>query len=400
MALSAETVAIVGEKTEQAVDILEEKGIDLWITFVRETTQVRDPMLDPLLGLDLTWISALLIHRSGERVAIVGRYDRDNVERLGAYDRVIAYDQSIKRDLLETIQGFDPQQIALNYSEDDPASDGLTVGLFRRLSSILTDTPYASRLTSAESVIAAVRGRKTPAEIKLIQAAVDRTEDAIERLSQVLRPGMTDMEIADFLHDFLKENGYGSSWAWDACPVVTVGPESSFGHGMPSGLKTERGNLVHIDFGVSRQGFVSDLQRTWYLPEPGEVDVPPDVAEAWEAVTQALEAGRAALKPGAKGWEVDAVARETLIAAGYPEFMHAYGHQVGRTAHDGATVLGPKWDRYGSSIEGEVEVGNVFAIELGVKVAGRGYVSREENVVVKEDGAVYLSTPQPEVWIL
>jgi hypothetical protein len=148
MALSDETVAIVGEKTEQAVEILREKGVDLWITLVRETSQVRDPMLDPLLGLDLTWISTLLIHRSGERVAIVGRYDRDNVERLGAYDRVIAYDQSIRRDLLETIQGFDPQQIAINYSEDDPASDGLTYGLFRRLSNILADTPYASRLVS------------------------------------------------------------------------------------------------------------------------------------------------------------------------------------------------------------------------------------------------------------
>jgi Xaa-Pro aminopeptidase len=80
--------------------------------------------------------------------------------------------------------------------------------------------------------------------------------------------------------------------------------------------------------------------------------------------------------------------------------MHAYGHQVGRTAHDGATVLGPKWDRYGTSIEGDVEVGNVFAIELGVKVEGRGYVSREENVVIEDEGAVYLSTPQPEVWVL
>jgi Xaa-Pro aminopeptidase len=400
MALSAETVAIVSEKTEQAVDILNEKGIDLWLTFVRETTQVRDPMLDPLLGLDLTWLSALLIHRSGERIAIVGRYDRDNVENLGAYNRVIAYDQSIKPSLMETIQTLDPQQIAINYSDDDPASDGLTHGLFRRLSHMLANTPYASRLVSAESVIVAVRGRKTQTEIELIQAAIDRTEDAIDSLTQILRPGMTDLEIADFLHDFLKQNGYGSSWAWDACPVVTVGPESSFGHGMPSGLKTERGNLVHIDFGISRHGFVSDLQRTWYLPEPGEAQIPPDVQDAWAAVTAALEAGRNALKPGAKGWEVDAAARETLIAAGYPEFMHAYGHQVGRTAHDGATVLGPKWDRYGTSIEGDVEVGNVFAIELGVKVEGRGYVSREENVVIEDEGAVYLSTPQPEVWVL
>jgi len=169
---------------------------------------------------------------------------------------------------------------------------------------------------------------------------------------------------------------------------------------MPTGLRAKPGSLVHIDFGLSRQGFVADLQRTWYLrAEPREA-VPADVTAAWDAVTRALEAGRAALKPGARGWEVDAAARQSLVADGYPEFMHAFGHHIGRTAHDGATVLGPKWERYGTSIEGVIEAGNVFAIELGVAVPGRGYVSREEDVVVKVDGAHYLGEQQEELWTI
>ena len=56
---------IIHEKLDQAVDVLEEKEIDLWITFVRETTHVGDPCLDLLLGLDLTWQSALMISRTG-----------------------------------------------------------------------------------------------------------------------------------------------------------------------------------------------------------------------------------------------------------------------------------------------------------------------------------------------
>ncbi|MBN1876952.1 MAG: aminopeptidase P family protein, partial [Anaerolineae bacterium] len=175
--------------------------------------------------------------------------------------------------------------------------------------------------------------------------------------------------------------------------------DSDFGHTMPAGLRAQAGNLVHIDFGISRYGFVSDLQRTWYLRKPGEMQAPPDVRRAWDATTVALEAGRAALKPGAKGWEVDAAARSALVAQGYPEYMHAFGHHIGRTAHDGATVLGPQWARYGDSVEHVIEEGNIFAIELGVTVPGRGYVSREEDVVVTDGGAEYLGTPQETIWL-
>ncbi len=54
---------IVREKLDQAVEVLAEKEIDLWITFVRETTQAGDPCMDLLLGFDLTWESALMISR-------------------------------------------------------------------------------------------------------------------------------------------------------------------------------------------------------------------------------------------------------------------------------------------------------------------------------------------------
>ncbi|MGB9872456.1 MAG: M24 family metallopeptidase, partial [Anaerolineae bacterium] len=111
-------------------------------------------------------------------------------------------------------------------------------------------------------------------------------------------------------------------------------------------------------------------------------------------------AGRAALRPGARGWEVDAAARQTLVEAGYAEYLHAFGHHIGRTVHDGATVLGPKWERYGKSIEGVIEAGNVFAIELGVWVPGYGYLGCEEDVLVTPEGAEYLSEPQEEIWCI
>jgi Xaa-Pro aminopeptidase len=398
--LNIEPFAIVREKLDQAVEVLQEEDLDLWITFVRETTQVKDPCVDLIVGFDLTWHSALIVSRSGERIAIVGRYDVENVRNIGGYTTVIGYDQSIREPLLEQVTRLNPRKIGLNFSESDPSADGLTHGMFRTIANILAGTKYAARLVSAESVVAALRGRKVPAEVAHIRAAIAETQEILRQVEALVRPGMTEREIADFVHKTVEERGLGTAWEWGYCPVVCAGPDASFGHRMPGDYKVQQGCLLQIDFGVQREGFVADLQRTMYLRSPGEESPPEEVQRAWKAARAALEAGRAALKPGVQGWEVDATARQALVEAGYPEFMHAFGHHIGRNAHDGATILGPRWERYGKTVEGTVEVGNVFAIELGVHVPSYGYIGCEENVLVTPDGAEYLSEVQEEIWCI
>lgn len=391
---------IVREKLDQAVEVLQEKELDLWLTFVRETTQARDPCLHLIAGFDLTWQSALMISRSGERIAIVGRFDAENVRSIGGYTTVIGYDESIREPLLEQIRRLNPRNIGLNFSESDPAADGLTHGMFRVLANTLAKTEFAVRLTSAESVVAALRGRKSPIEVDRIRAAIGATEDILRQLRAHVRPGMSEREITEWVHEQVSQRGLVTAWERVNCPVVCAGPEASFGHRMAGDFETSKGSLLQIDFGVRLEGFVADLQRTMYLCRAGEKEPPREVRRAWQAARAALEAGRAALRPGVRGWEVDAAARRTLVEAGYPEFMHAFGHHIGRNAHDGATVLGPKWDRYGTSIEGVVEDGNVFAIELGIHVPGFGYMGCEEDVLVTWSGAEYLSEVQDEVWCI
>jgi Xaa-Pro dipeptidase len=156
----------------------------------------------------------------------------------------------------------------------------------------------------------------------------------------------------------------------------------------------ERGHTLHLDLGVKQNGYCADLQRMWYVLEEGETRAPADVQAAFAAVYGALKAGEAALRPGVPGWQVDQAARQHLVAAGYPEYLHAFGHLLGRSAHDGATVLGPRWERYAGICELPVEAGNVFTLELHVPVPGRGIMSLEEDVLVREDGVTYLSEPQ------
>jgi Xaa-Pro aminopeptidase len=390
---------LVPEKLDQAVEILDEQDVDLWLTLVRETLLTSDPCLDLVAPVYCAWQGAFLVSRTGERIAIVGRFDASSVEQLGAFD-VVGYDESIRPALRETIERLAPRSIALNYSESDPAADGLTHGLWLVLQEALAGSPYVNRLVSSEGIVNALRGRKSPDEVRRIRGAVDATEEIFERVTAELEPGRSELEIASLVHREVAARALGYAWGKDHCPAVNAGPEKEVGHSAPGELRTRRGELLHMDFGVSSDDYCSDLQRVWYLLDDGEEAPPEDVARTWRALWDSVDAGVAKLRPGAMGWEVDAAARESLVASGFPEPMYALGHQLGRTAHDGGTLLGPRWDRYGAAPLGRVEEGNVFTVEFGTAVPGRGYIGLEEDVLVTADGVEWLSTPQRELWLV
>jgi Xaa-Pro dipeptidase len=385
---------LIKEKVAQASLILNELNLDVWLTFVRESSMVPDPVLELILGTHVTWHSAFLINRSGPHAAIVGYYDADNVRLLGVYDEVTGYHQGIAQDLLTTLDKIRPNQIAINYSESDVAADGLTYGMYRNLQNYLAGSPYADRLISAEGVIAALRGRKSATEVERVRQAIATTQALFDEVEQFARPGMTQRQIADFVQGRVDAMGLGYAWQKQYNPIVTCGPDSAIGHVAPADVVLERGHTLHLDLGVKQNGYCSDLQRMWYVLAEGETTAPVDVQRAFEAVYGAIKAGEGALRPGVPGWQVDAAARQFIVEAGYPEYMHALGHLLGRSAHDGATVLGPRWERYAGIADLLVEENNIFTLELHVPVPGRGIMSLEEDVLVTTDGVEYLSEPQ------
>lgn len=391
---------LVREKLDQVPAILEEQGIDLWLTFVHETQVTPDPCLELIVGTHMTWQSAFLLSRSGSRTAIVGRYDAPGLEAIGGYSDVQIYDESVRPTLREAIERLDPGQIALNYSASDPAADGLTHGMWLVLTETLAGTPYADRLVSSAQVVGALRGRKSPFEVERIRAAIDETEEIFALVSARMGPGLKETEIGAIFHDEVARRGLATAWEPGQCPAVDAGPEKEVGHTGPTELETGPGMLVHTDFGVVKDGYCSDLQRMWYLLDEGESEPPPEVVAAWDAIWASMDAGAAVLRPGAQGHEVDAAARASLVAAGYEEPMHAFGHQLGRAVHDGGTLLAPLWDRYGDAPRGPVEEGQVYTLEYGAQVPGRGYIGLEEDVLVTADGIEWLSTPQRELWLV
>ena len=391
---------LVQEKVEQAVGILQEHQVDAWLTFVRETTAVFDPVLPLIYGANLTWTSALILTRRGDRIAIVGRYEAETARRTGAYTDVILYDQSIQPDLLRILAQIAPAQIAVNTSVNDPSSDGLTHGLYQLLAGYLAQTPFASRLVSAESVIGALRGRKTPAEVARIRQAAATTAEIYRRTFAFLQPGQTERQVGEFMHRQMQALGVTEAWDLENCPAVNAGPLSPVGHAGPTDIVLERGQLVHFDFGVRQAEYCSDIQRMVYLLRPGETEPPEPVRRGFETVTRAIGAAVLAMKPGVPGMDVDAAARSVVTGAGYPEYLYSTGHSLGRAAHDGGGLLGPLWERYGEAPRYPLEAGQVYTVEPGLAVPGYGYIGLEEDVWVQPGGAEYLSEPQTKLILL
>ena len=387
-------MSLIQEKVAQAAALLRELDLPCWLTFVRETGILPDPVMPFLAPGHVTWHSAFLVPATGRAVAIVGQYDRKAIEETGAYERVEGYVQGYKPALLAALRGLDPNAIAVNYSEDSEVCDGLTHGMFLTLRRVLAEIGYADRLVSAERLVAALRARKTPQELARIRAAVLETERIFDEVGRFLAPGRTERDVADLVARLRAERGLETAWEAATCPAVFTGPDTAGAHYGPTSRAIARGHIVNMDFGVKSEDYCSDLQRTFYVRREGETSVPEPVARGFGTIAQAIESARRALRPGVAGRDVDRVAREVVTSAGYEEFPHALGHQVGRFAHDGAALLGPTWEKYGGRPLVPVEEGMVFTLEPRLTVQGYGVATVEEMVVVTRDGAEFLSDPQ------
>jgi len=392
-------VNIYQEKVRQANQLLDEFGLDMWLVLVRETAEHTDPVLKLLGHLNAVWTAAFIFTRSGERIAITGQGDDEAVRCQGLFDEVLPYTQSIQGVLVEVLDRFQPRTIGVNFSKSDVSADGLTYGLWLSLQDYLKGTPYAGRLVSAESFVEALRGRKMPGELATMRQAIGISMEIYDELTAWLRPGLSEKEIHAYVTGLVKRRGIETSWDAEHCPGLNAGPNSPWGHFGASDEVTRVGETLNMDFGVKVDGFCSDNQRVWYFLRPGETEAPAEVQHIFATVRGAIRAAADFVRPGQQGWEVDAVARQFIVDAGFPEYPHALGHAVGRYAHDGGVGFYPRWERYGDKPYGRIAAGQVFTLELGIR-SPYGYISLEEEILVTEHGAEWLWPPQTELMLV
>jgi Xaa-Pro aminopeptidase len=352
------------EKVKQAIDILNEPdtGVDCWLVIEKESEVLSDPVMDFIVGSGATWLSFFLFFKTGERYAIVGNLDVEKFKRLELFDEIFPYKGSPRDDLLKLLGKHDPQTIALNYSVDSPTADGLTYGKYLKLLELLAGTDYKDRFISAEGIIAKLRGRKSPEEVRRIKRAIEITLDIYEQVTTHVKAGMTESEVARFITGERQKTGFAAAWEEDHCPSVFAGPQETGAHSGPTDKVLERGQV-----------FIT--------------------------IVQSIQLAFEALRPGVNGFDIDKIARDYIVSQGYKEYPHALGHQVGRSTHDGSALLAPDWERYGKLPFLPLEEGQVFTIEPRLYIA-QGVVTVEEMVLITKAGAEWLSEPQRKLYLI
>lgn len=391
---------MVIEKQNQAIEILNEKNIDMWMIFVRESSNIPDPMMEMLVGTNCTWQSAFILHKSGDTVAILGSLDVANMEEVGTFKEVKGYLKSVKDTLIETLDKYNPNKIAINFSRSSNLADGLTHGMYLELMDHLKDTDYEDRLISSEEIVAALRGRKSETELKIMKEAVKETLKIFDEAGKFIKAGVTEKEIAEHMKKIVKERGFGLAWAEDYCPSVFTGPDTAGAHAGPTDRVVKPGHVLNIDFGINHTGYCSDLQRTWYILKEDETEAPEEVLRGFNVIKESIQEAAKVVKPGVQAKEADKVARDYITSKGYEEYPHALGHQIGRMAHDGGALLSPEWERYGNLPYMNIEKNQVYTIEPRLTIDGYGIATIEEEVVVTEDGCEFISEPQKDIFLI
>lgn len=240
------------------------------------------------------------------------------------------------------------------------------------------------KVEDATALFARLRMAKDADELAAMREAVRIVESALQQALGQIRAGMTEIELADVWERAIKAAGSTTSFT----TIVASGLHAANPHHSNSQRALQSGDLIVLDGGAVVNGYVSDITRTVALGEPG-----PEARRIYALVQAANAAGRAAVRPGVSGAQIDQAARAVIVDGGYgPQFLHRTGHGIGLEIHE------PPYLVAGS--DEPLPVGATFTVEPGVYVPGMGGVRIEDDVVVTTDGVESLTTFERDLIIL
>lgn len=159
---------------------------------------------------------------------------------------------------------------------------------------------------------------------------------------------------------------------------------------------------------VGKMLWCTDYQRFAYVLAPGQTEAPPEALEKWENAKRGHRIALAAMKPGARGYDVDVAQRDWMRETGSLPVKWGTGHPVGYWAHDiGPALTGGQRDVPPADSLRPLRPGQTFAFDGffawavdGPEGKGEKLISVEEMAVVTADGAEYLIPPQEELILI
>ena len=219
------------------------------------------------------------------------------------------------------------------------------------------------------------RAVKDTQEVKNIREAVRIQQHAFMEMRDILKPGITELEVAGFLEYRMKclgadDIGFNTIVAFDG--------HSSHNHALPGRLKLKKNSNILVDWGAKYNGYVSDMTRVLNMGKPKK-----HIAEIYKVVEEALHAGIEAIAPGVTLKEVDDASRNVMKKHGH-KLVHGLGHGIGLYVHEMPGL--------GQDDKRVLEPGNVITIEPGIYLGNKGGVRLEDDILVTKRGAENLSS--------
>ena len=237
---------------------------------------------------------------------------------------------------------------------------------------------------SADPVTIPCRSIKSPAEIALMQKAMDITIEAYKVCVDALHEGMSQNAFRDLsarAHSALGATGRIG---------VQFGQYTAFPHGSKEITYLKEGDMVLMDGGCKVEGYTSDISRTVVFGEPTQRQ-----RDIWNLEKEAQAAGFAAAQIGAPCEAIDAAARKVIVDAGFgpdykvPGLPHRTGHGIGLDGHE--------WTYIVRGNKTPLAAGMCFSNEPMVAIYGEFGVRLEDCIYMTDNGPVYFTEPSPAI---
>ncbi|WP_433946336.1 M24 family metallopeptidase [Paenibacillus sp. SN-8-1] len=227
------------------------------------------------------------------------------------------------------------------------------------------------QLVPVTGLVELLRVYKDDEELKVMKQAADLADRTFDYMLGILKPGVTELELALEMEFFMRKNGATSS-SFDT--IIASGERSALPHGVASERVLGNNEFVKMDFGALLNGYCSDITRTVVLGTPSDRH-----RQIYDIVLEAQLHTLEHLRPGMTGAEADALARDIITKCGYGEqFGHSTGHGLGMEVHES-----PRLSKLSDTI---LQPGMVVTVEPGIYLPGFGGVRIEDDVVITENG--------------
>jgi methionyl aminopeptidase len=224
--------------------------------------------------------------------------------------------------------------------------------------------------------------RKTPEQIEKMGAAGRILTRCLWMLASKARAGATTGELDAAAERFIRSQGAEPAFkGYRGFPgSICASPNSMVVHGIPGDYELKRGDLISLDVGVIKDGWVADAAMT--LPI-GPIE--PDARKLLEVTRAALFAGTEQMRPGNHLGDVSAAIQRAVEIEGLSIIRTLVGHGIGREMHED-----PQVPNFGEPGKGpELEEGTVLAIEPMVNAGGPLVRMGEDGwAVYSKDGSL------------